>query len=442
MLPVSDETFPQAFRGYEKEAVDARVEELLSELSLLRQTARHRQQEADAAKTEAAGLREKLKNNSNFGYADLGSQFEQTLRVAEEQAKKLIADAGQEAIRIRDTAQAEAEQTIRKADATVARKLNEAEQRVADIKLQATAGENAIKTASAQAEQDNIELKIQAQQQANEIIATAKAEATKLKADVLSEIDAMRNETNRTRIEAQDALVIAQAKAADILARANSQVLTERAAAIVELEAITSQVTAKRNEHEMIQSQIEQLRAEADVEISEKRRAIEQEVREMYAAAAATNDETMRRAEAVLADANKRAGDITLQAESVFRSAELEVEEMINQTRRDTFHMIAEARKRAEALTSRAEGYALKALQDAETRASSLRDDYQNMTDFAESLKSLMSTDALVSVIEATALTSSNEDAAKRKASKRRFAGRSLDEAEAVDAEIVSEDAE
>ena len=440
MLPVSEENFPQAFRGYDKEAVDARVEALLSELSLARQTARHRQQEADAARTEAASLREKVKNNSNFGYADLGSQFEQTLRVAEEQAKKLISDAGQEAIRIRDTAQAEADQSVRKAEATVARMVNEAEQRIADIKLQATAGENAIKTQRAQAEQDIIEIKIQARQEASEIVAAAKAEVTVIKAEAMDEVDLVRNETNRTRIEAQDALVIAQAKATDILAKANAQILADRAAAIAELEAITAQVTAKRNEHESTQRLLDQLRAQTDVEITEKRRAIEQEIREMYASATANNEQTMKRAEAALEDANQRAADVTLQADAMLRAAENEAEEMINQTRRDTFHMITEARKRAEALTTRAEGYALKALQDAEARQQGLNDDFNNIRDFAESLKSLMSTDALVSVIEATALTASNEDAAKRKAGKKRFAGRSLDESETVDAEIVAED--
>ncbi len=437
-VQMADVQFPMAFRGYEKESVDAQIKDLLGELSVTKQNLRHRQQEVESARIDIAQLREKLKNNTNFGYADLGSQFEQTLRVAEEQAKKLIADASQESIRIRDTAQAEADQIVRKAEATVARMLVEAEQKVADISLKATASENAIKTQRAHAEQEFIEIKIQAQQEASEIVAAGKLEASRLRADASHDVESLRNETNRARIEAQDALVLAQANAADILAKANAQVLAERAAAIAELERITSQVTAKRNEYESTLTSLEQLRADTELELTEKRNNAEQEAKAMYAAAAGSAEETIKRAEIALDEANARAAAITSQAEQLLQANQVEAESLMEKTRRDTFHIIAEARSRAEALTSRAEGYALTALHDAEARVASLSDDYRNFSEFAETLKSLMSTEAIASIVEATALTNASQDRDRRLAAKSKFSG-SIDVSEPIDAEVVSE---
>ena len=434
---MNDETFPQALRGYSKEAVDARVSELLAELSLVKQKARHATQDLDAIRSENATLKEKLKNNSNFGFADLGTQFEQTLRVAEEQARKLISDASQESLRIRDTAQAEADQVIRKAQTTAARLVSDAEQKVIEIGLQETSVQNSIKAQRAQAEQEVTEVKIQAQQEANAIIAASKEEAAQLKAVAASEVDVLRNETNRIRIEAQDALVLAQAKAADLLAKANAQILAERASAITELEGITAQVSSKRLEHEQLQRQIDQDRSQAELEIAEQRRKIEDEIRAMYANALADNEANMKKADAALEEATSRAAQITSQAENLLKDAQAEAEELFIQARRDTFEIIAEARKRSEALTSRAEGYALRALQDAESRVSKLQSDYQSMTDFADSLKSLMSTDAMVGVIEVAALNPAidfEETPKKPRKSTKKSA-----ETEVVDAEIVND---
>ncbi len=432
---VTDETFPQAIRGYNKEAVDARISELLAELSLTKQKSRHASQDLESLRSENASLKEKLKNNSNFGLADLGTQFEQTLRVAEDQARKLISDASQESLRIRSAAQAEGDQIVRKAQVAGARLISDAEQRVTEIQLQESSIQNAIKNQYALAEKEVIEIKIQGQQVANTLIAAAKEEVVQLQATAAIELDGLRNETNRLRAEAQDSLVIAQAKAAELLGKANAQILSDRASAIAELEGVTAQVSSKRNEHEQVQRLIDNDRNEAALEIAKQRRQIEEEIREMYSAALEDNEINRTKAETALEEAAKRAAQISAQAEDLLKDAQTEAEELFIQARRDSFQIVAEARKRSEALTARAEGYALRALQDAESRVSSLESDYQSMTEFAESLKGMLSNDEMVSAIEIAALNSSIDfdsiESSKPREPKKRA------QTEIVDAEIV-----
>ena len=107
------ENFSLEMRGYKKDEVDRVLSELRAELEHLRDYNFNASSETESLRTEVAAL--KRKKDSAPGYAELGAQFEQTLRLAEEQAKKLVSDAGQDAIRVRETAKAESEQVSRKA---------------------------------------------------------------------------------------------------------------------------------------------------------------------------------------------------------------------------------------------------------------------------------------------------------------------------------------
>jgi len=86
------ENFSLEMRGYKKDEVDRVLGELRAELEHLRDYNFNAATETEALRTEVANLRKK--KDSAPGYAELGAQFEQTLRLAEEQAKKLVADAG------------------------------------------------------------------------------------------------------------------------------------------------------------------------------------------------------------------------------------------------------------------------------------------------------------------------------------------------------------
>ena len=109
----------RAFRDAE-----ARVEELM-------QTTRSGVATVDKLERELADMRDALRrSNAKPTFADLGSAFEQTLRVAEEQADKLVADADADAKVVRESARAAAEQVTREARNKATTLLNETEAKI------------------------------------------------------------------------------------------------------------------------------------------------------------------------------------------------------------------------------------------------------------------------------------------------------------------------
>ena len=95
--------FQLVFRGYDKGEVDAAVSAMREELDHVRDYNYKAASEVEFLKSEIASLKQRLKRDAGTGYAELGAQFEQTLRVAEEQARKLMTDAGQDALRVRES---------------------------------------------------------------------------------------------------------------------------------------------------------------------------------------------------------------------------------------------------------------------------------------------------------------------------------------------------
>ena len=89
-----EETFDIVMRGYDRAQVDNTIEEMRVENEHLSAYNESAVTEIANLKAEIEVLKTQIRNSGQTGYAALGAQFEQTLRLAEEQAKKLIADAG------------------------------------------------------------------------------------------------------------------------------------------------------------------------------------------------------------------------------------------------------------------------------------------------------------------------------------------------------------
>ncbi|MEG3035846.1 MAG: hypothetical protein RR877_10220, partial [Aurantimicrobium sp.] len=115
----------RAFRDAE-----SRVEELL-------QTTRSGVATVDKLERELADMRDALRrSNAKPTFADLGSAFEQTLRVAEEQADKMVADADADAKVVRESARALADQVNRTARNKANSLLNVTEAQIEDKRLE------------------------------------------------------------------------------------------------------------------------------------------------------------------------------------------------------------------------------------------------------------------------------------------------------------------
>jgi hypothetical protein len=224
-----------------------------------------------------------------------------------------------------------------------------------------------------------------------------------------------------------------------MLSKAHAQIANDLQVANAKVEIISKQVADKEAELERLERAVQQERMQAEMEIADKRHSSEREASEMYQRTIERSEEIMQRAESLLQDASVRAREITAQAESTLKEAEIQSSNLLENSNRNAFHVINEARRRSELLTRKAEGYALTAINDAEQRARRLQDEYDDINEFLDSLKSLMSTEAVVSVVESTALALSVEEGKKQARAAARKMTSDMDE-NTVDAELMEED--
>lgn len=85
-----DWEFPQAFRGYDKDAVDKALQELRREVIQANAQAAEATKEVGRLTAELNELRSELEESSLPSYAGLGRKLELVLRNAEEESTRLI----------------------------------------------------------------------------------------------------------------------------------------------------------------------------------------------------------------------------------------------------------------------------------------------------------------------------------------------------------------
>lgn len=131
-------------RGLDPEQVDEALSAVLSQVEREEATRAEIDSRIDRVTRELNETRSALRRaTAKPSFSDLGAAFEQTLRVAEEQAAKLLADAqvasrearssaAEEAERITVAAEAQAKKTVADAEARVARLNEDAERKLSD----------------------------------------------------------------------------------------------------------------------------------------------------------------------------------------------------------------------------------------------------------------------------------------------------------------------
>ena len=118
MTEPTKKVFSTAVGGYSRSEVDEYISWLRKTMQELESYNSLAVREQNSLRERVVQLEESLKLAKSPGYAQLGAQFEQTLRLAESEAAKLVNDAGKEAVRIREVAKAEAEKLRFEAEAT------------------------------------------------------------------------------------------------------------------------------------------------------------------------------------------------------------------------------------------------------------------------------------------------------------------------------------
>lgn len=337
-----EENFDIVMRGYDRAQVDQTIEELKLENEHLSTYNEGAASEIASLKAEVETLREQVKKSGATGYAALGAQFEQTLRLAEEQAKKMIDDGGQDALRIREEAKGAADLLTRTAKDKADRIIQEA-----DIKLEEARFDAEHKASSL------LQTAVAKEAEASEKIQTAEREAAALKSD-------------------------GERYAAELRAQVHRE--TEQARSLA---TELSQRTA-------------QARIDLEAELKGKRDEAEQEALRIYQAAVAQAQTIAEEGSRTLSDSTARAGELLAEAERVSREARDFQDETREESNKRAADLINQSRRRAETLSRKAQGYADNAIKDARERLTKITDERDQVTDFLDSMDKLMSTESMV----------------------------------------------
>ena len=122
--------FRTAKRGFEPADVDRAFAQITSRITSAQEHRDDAEKDIERLNRELNEARTAVKRaNSKPTFSDLGAAFEQTLRVAEEQAGKLLQDASAEVALVRDSAKADADRIQVSSERQANKLLSEAEKR-------------------------------------------------------------------------------------------------------------------------------------------------------------------------------------------------------------------------------------------------------------------------------------------------------------------------
>lgn len=332
MSEPTKKVFGTAVGGYNRGEVDqyiAWLQKTLSDLENYNSLAVREQQNLRERLVE---VEEQLKAAKSPGYAQLGAKFEETLRLAESEAAKLINDAGKEALKTRETAKAEAERIRFEAEDEVA-------------KLQA----KSLKEAKA-------------------LLSQARADANQIKEEAEDELQ--RVQAERAQLDKEAAVV--RSDADNYAARIKAELQ-------VEVEKIQTENARllKRN-------------AEIESEIREKIDQGEKQALDIFRRVQKEAEDMRNEAERELKSATAEATSLIENAEQTLDSARVEADRLAAESESMALNIIADARSRAEKLSMRSLEITQAAIQEAESSLSRLPSQQNAIEEFIAETKSLL----------------------------------------------------
>lgn len=324
--------FSSSVGGYSRREVDSYLSQLQTRIAELETYNSGAIREQQVLRQKVEELSTQLKSAQSPGYAKLGQQFEETLRLAEVEASKLVQDATKEALRVREEARAEADRKIYDAD-----------------------------------------------QFANQILVKAEREAKSLTRKAEKESKELRHESEELKKQADDELAKATQKATLMVNEAENQIARKRADAQQDLEKLNTQRAQLESVLANLEADIQNRREESEKEFAERSDSARIEVEKIYADAeerlqAATDEASglLEKAEATYNEASDKADQTTREAESMSAA------------------LIQDARYRAEQLAMKSLEVTKNAIIDAETKLARLPGHKAEMENFLEETKNLL----------------------------------------------------
>lgn len=289
-------------KGLDPAQVDIALGDMHAEAARLEAERAQIDKKIDRLTREIAEVRSALRRASaKPSFSDLGAAFEQTLRVAEEQAGKLISDAQSSSTETRRAAEADAAAITQAAEKQSATLISEAEERVSRLLKES---------------EKKLNETLQAAQNLLDQAEPQFVEAEKIAASISHE-----GEQRRLALEAELTEEVVQSR--------------------TEIETLRQ---LHERDHRRIGDEIDAIRAKAERESSRLAAENEVYIRQLLEDSQQQLDETSERAREMVVEAQKNFGIARQEAISILRDA-----------RETSARIVRRARVRAETLTQRLE---------------------------------------------------------------------------------------
>lgn len=325
-------TFSSSVAGYNRAEVDQFVASLMAEARKLEQYSALAVREQNSLRDKIVELEESLKLAKSPGYAQVGAQFEQTLRLAESEAARLVNDAGRDAIKIREEAKADAEVT-----------------------------------------------KIRAQDEVDEIIVEAEAKAKTLLVVARKEASEITEEAEQQLERATKDRMDLEKRVNVIKSEADSYAADVKAELQVEVEKIQN-----------ANSRLLKKNAELDSLIARKLDEGEKQALEIFRRVESEATALKQQAERELADSTAEASSLIENAEDTLLSSRKEADRIVNEANSVSLNLLADTRARAESLAIKSLDLTRDAIAEAEYRISKLPGQQIALEDFLLEIASLL----------------------------------------------------
>ena len=328
-------SFSSAVAGYNRAEVDAFVRKLMDEAKRLEEYSSLAIREQNSLRERLVQLEESLKLAKSPGYAQVGAQFEQTLRLAEAEAARLVNDAGRDAIKIREEAKADAE----------------------GLRFQV---------------QEEVEsIRATGERQAKSTLIAAKKQAAEITLEAELQLERVTKE--RMDLEKRSNVIRSEAETYAANVRAELQVEVEK------IQNANSRLL-KRN-------------AELEADIARKLDEGERQALEIFRRVETESAELKSRAERELADATSEASSLIENAEDTLERARKEADRIVNEANSISLNLLADTRARAEALSIKSLDLTRDAIAEAEYRLSKLPGQQNALEDFLKETANLLTPD-------------------------------------------------
>ncbi len=405
-MSVDDSEFTTELRGYKRSEVDEALGELRGELIKANKDRARAFEDLKKAQEELAGLSATARESSSPSYSGLGGRLEATLRIAEEQATRIISQADIDADLIHDRAKRESEELLQQARQDAKRLVDDAtSQATATLTEAQTTAEAMLADATEEAERT----KQEAVEDAATIRGQVSTEAAKMRASAKREVDALRAETEREIAEKKVVADRELGEAKRLRAELEREIEVERATHELTLrkiheEAALAKTTMERDvaektaelrlmnekQEEQLQAAADRARADLDMELAARRHEAEKEVLSAHQKAVELNESFQHEATQQLDDTKARLRQVRDDHKKISAAiTELTTHGKADAEKKNR-EVIADAEKKAAAIISDAEAQAEEKISQMERRLVELRTERDTIADYLASLRQVV----------------------------------------------------